>query len=81
MKKVIVSMIALISMAPAFGMINEWDPTFTPEQRKRAHENNQAINRRNEEIQKKRNQEIEQATKKYLDQIEAIKEKYRPVVG
>lgn len=81
MKKVMISMIALISMAPAFSMINEWDPTLTPEERKIAHENNQAINRRNEEIREKKNQEIELATKKYLDQIEAIKEKYRPVYG
>ncbi len=80
MKNMLVTF-ALVCIASTLAVVWEEDPSFTPEQRQQAKETNKRIRENNEQREIEKNKEIAQATQKFMDDVDAIKKKYPPLVG
>ena len=79
--KMLILIIALTCINPAFGVVWENDPSFTPEQREQAKQTNERIRQRNSKQEAVMHEEIAKATQRFIDEIESIRAKYPPIVG
>lgn len=75
MKKML-SIITLLSVATAFGVVYE-DPNATPEQRQKAREHNEYMAQRNREIKAEKERQLEALSKKYKDIVENVKKHHK----
>jgi AICAR transformylase/IMP cyclohydrolase PurH len=76
MKKIFL-IIAAISAASVFGVVWEYDPSYTPEQREQARKHNERMAQRNRKIRAEKQKQLDALSQKYKEVVENVKKHHK----